>query len=89
MSAERSMGTGARRLFGPSNRPGTCLWCGARLRAYRFRDLLEPNGINSDARGGYADDSFCGLRCGYEFGLAMVRNGHRLQRRATRRGVRT
>lgn len=89
MSAERSMGTGARHLFDPSNQPDTCLWCGRKLRAYRFRDLLEPNGINPDARGAYADDSFCSMRCGYEFGLAMVRNGHRLAKRVSRREVTT
>lgn len=52
--------------FNPSNKPGTCKWCGRKLHLARFR--LHGGQRH---RGSYGDDTFCGLRCGYRFGLTM------------------
>lgn len=57
-----------------TNKPGTCLFCGRKLRAYRFPHHFE----NPDRRGDYGDNAFCGLRCGYRFGLAFAVLGRRL-----------
>lgn len=57
-----------------TNKPGTCLFCGKKLRAYRYPDLFP----NPNRRGDYGDNAFCGLRCGYRFGLAFAALGRRL-----------
>lgn len=57
-----------------TNEPGTCLYCGEKLRAYKYPDLFA----NPDRRGDYGDNAFCGLRCGYRFGLAFAMLGRRL-----------
>jgi len=46
-----------------------CLWCGRKLRK-RNRSRLP---------GDYGDGAFCGLRCGYMFGVAMAEFGKRLK----------
>lgn len=57
-----------------TNLPDTCLWCGKRLRTARF---AQP-----DARkGDYQDGAFCGLRCGYMFGVWAAKLGFRLEKR--------
>jgi len=54
-----------------TNARGTCLWCGKKLGI--ARDVsLQPN------RGDYGDNAFCGLRCGYSFGIASAMNEFRL-----------
>lgn len=53
-----------------TNAHGTCLWCGSKLRRHVFEKNRE---------GGYADNAFCGLRCGYRFGLALAAARYRLQ----------
>ena len=54
--------------FNASKLPGTCLWCGQKLRKhYDFFEKLGP----------YNDGYFCSLRCGYQFGEKMARWGER------------
>jgi hypothetical protein len=62
--------------FGASNDLGTCRWCGRKLRPYPYRD--EPWAQGQEL-GGYGDNHFCGLRCGYEFGLRFAELGKRLE----------
>lgn len=57
----------------PSNTPSTCLWCGRRLR--------RPRHVLREHLGDYGDNAFCGLRCGYAFGVTFAGFGHRLQPR--------
>jgi hypothetical protein len=108
-----------------SNKPGTCLWCGRKLRlkchtkTTRAPGFLPPNKtcctspdwklvdetfgrfecghcgeeawgarrttivsrtptFEGAARGDYGDNAFCGLRCGYAFGVTMAGHGHRI-----------
>jgi hypothetical protein len=60
------MGTtswGYGKYFGYSGKPGTCRWCGDRLRR-------EDEG---DQRRGYRDNGhFCSLRCGYQWAVARL-----------------
>lgn len=61
------------RPFGATNKPGTCLWCGAKLRG----ELYKKPG--PDRRlGDYGDGFVCGLRCGYQLGVMFARLGRRL-----------
>lgn len=53
--------------FGATNKPGTCRWCGRKLRS----PVHIPKDRAKSRRGDYGDDTFCGLRCGYQFGLAL------------------
>jgi hypothetical protein len=62
-----------RNLMRPrTNKAGTCLYCGRRLRK-----APAPYGAEG-YRGDYADNAFCGLRCGYSFGVALAAHGRRL-----------
>ena len=76
---------------GNTNAPRTCLWCGAQLGQYftsggSERIELACGGfahkqlpaVPSGTYGRYGDNHFCGLRCGYLFGLAMAEGGRRL-----------
>ena len=65
---------------------GCCLWCGAKL-AKRF-DLghVDPANPVSGFRklatfklGRYGDGFFCGLGCGYKFGVRLAQLGGRLR----------
>lgn len=51
-----------------------CLWCGRKLRAERAwsERMNRPR-----ARGDYGDNAFCGLRCGYAFGVYAADKGFR------------
>ncbi len=117
------------RPFGPSNKKGTCLWCGLRLRwkydtkhAYIRKwnqptecyycsagkeatwtpiegepDRFTCDNCDNDMQGrqkrkvvsrtkrkgyekpgDYGDGHFCGLRCAYDFAVAVANNGRRL-----------
>jgi hypothetical protein len=58
--------------------PGRCLWCGKRLLLAKIANhptITEHRG----QRGDYADNAFCGLRCGYLFGRELAVLGRRLQ----------
>jgi hypothetical protein len=76
--------------FGYTGEPGTCFWCGRRLRRRKVSaEPGEPGATKAGLHfwtkpaarlGGYQDDTFCGLRCGYQFGLRMAELGRRLQR---------
>jgi hypothetical protein len=74
-------GNGAQGAFsqhGPAGAPGCCLWCGRKLGLAKIANhptITEHRG----ARGAYGDNSFCGLACGYQFGLQLAIFGRRLQ----------
>lgn len=49
-----------------------CQWCGKPLRRYRYRvggksqiDCVKPE----EQWGDYGDNKFCGLNCGYAYGV--------------------
>lgn len=74
------------RVFNPSNRPGTCLYCGRKLwwikRTFTqgSRGVLIPVGERPNLyakAGDYGDGFFCGLRCGYQFGVLAANHGNR------------
>lgn len=65
---------GYRKQINRTNEHGTCLYCGTKLRAYKYPEHFS----NPDRRGDYGDNAFCGLRCGYQFGLTMAVLGKRL-----------
>lgn len=79
--------------FGYEGKPETCLWCGRKLQrktlmdrhatdlAHRDGTLRPGLWISKPAEklGSYQDDCFCGLRCGYQFGLRLAEFGRRLQ----------
>lgn len=44
-----------------------CLDCGKPLRAYQYRDQHPGHDF-----GGYGDNLFCGLNCGYHWGLTFA-----------------
>lgn len=52
-----------------TNAPGTCLWCGRKLRKSQ---------IHPEEKGSYGDNAFCGLRCGYSFGVCLAKAHYRL-----------
>lgn len=58
-----------------TNDEGTCIWCGRKLRLKLYNNTQEN-------RGDYMDNAFCGLRCGYSFGVALASHGYRLQPRS-------
>lgn len=66
----------------PTNRPGTCVWCGrvlfynAQLANPRKPEISEC--VSSGKGGANEDDLFCDERCGYLFGLVHARSGLRL-----------
>lgn len=60
--------------------PGTCLWCGRKLRASSGPFAIAGH------RGDYADNAFCALRCGYSFGVWAARLGFRLAPRSDAQG---
>lgn len=77
--------------WGTTNKPDTCLWCGRRLR-HQLKRVLEEwhyvyvtdeNGkkVKEEKGGAYKDGSFCGLSCGYAFGVALANGGSRLRPR--------
>ncbi len=113
------------RDFNASNKSGTCLWCGRKLRrkawverertnevvpavkacpcgGTKFHKLPEgfecascerwvaskhPTRVTSreyayDKPGDYGDGHFCGLRCGYDFAVAMADSGERFKESA-------
>ncbi len=72
-----------RQIISRTNEPGTCLWCGRKLHKHFSRDWpinqLHPSESKTlDGYGDYADNAFCGLHCGYEFGISMAAGGKRL-----------
>lgn len=63
--------------FGASNLERTCLWCGRKLRRYRWRDT--PGRDSKRQWGDYGDNMFCGQSCGYCFAIDAARNGYRFK----------
>lgn len=83
--------------FGYRGEAGTCLWCGEKLRHERVMADDADKGnptykveganfatIKAAKAGRYQDDRFCGLGCGYQFGLRMADLGRRLESGADR-----
>lgn len=80
------------RAFNPSNRPGTCLYCGHKLRWIKRSFTEGPRGVLIPIRerpnlyrkpGDYGDGFFCGLRCGYQFGVLAAGHGNRFVSKGT------
>lgn len=79
------------REFNASNKPNTCLWCGQPLHRNSTVEAVRretPRGFTTDTirtlteeRGWNGNGFFCSLRCGEAFGVAMAKNGRRLQPR--------
>lgn len=69
MTGEITLRYRSRKQFTRTNAPGTCLYCGRKLRKHRY----------SNERGDYADNAFCGLGCGYSFGVIAAKNNFRLE----------
>jgi hypothetical protein len=62
-----------------TNMARMCLWCGRPLRRDNFDTFNKSNVVTHAARLSDNDDApFCGLRCGYMFGLSLAQQGHRL-----------
>ncbi len=49
----------------------TCQHCNLPLRRYRWRASPELNRDGKAQWGGYGDNLFCGLNCGYRWAIAM------------------
>jgi hypothetical protein len=87
------------RKFAATNDPGTCLWCGHKLRR-RISQPKKPAGMEWEewwaspqsqertpayGKGGdYGDGFFCGLRCAYQFAVRLAELGRRLEDIRTR-----
>lgn len=65
--------------FSYEGEPDSCLWCGRKLRAYRWRNEDTAKAMGKE-RGDYGDGHFCGLRCGYQFAVRFADLGRRLTR---------
>lgn len=74
------------RAFNPSNERGTCLYCGRKLRWIKRIFTPSPRGVQIpigerpnlySKAGDYGDGFFCGLRCGYQFGVLAAQHGYR------------
>lgn len=68
--------------YGPPAAPGCCLWCGRKLRlssASTNEAIVARDPTAVGTRGDYGDNAFCGLRCGYYFGVRLAVFGRRLQ----------
>lgn len=74
------------RSCGATGIEGTCLWCGRKLRQKWTWDwnkaghdvIKESRRKRYDKPGDYGDGFFCGLRCGYDFGVSMAGFGRRV-----------
>lgn len=80
------------RAINRSNLPGTCLYCGQKLRRNyeaEYKKVVDDKGFHTErtqhhatgTMGAYEDNAFCSLRCGYCFGVLMASFGKRLQPR--------
>lgn len=68
--------------YGYEGVPGTCHWCGRKLRRGTYLDPMlqhqySPTEWQKALRplpclGNYGDGHFCGLRCGYAYGLSAA-----------------
>lgn len=67
---------GFRRMYAGIIREGCCVWCGCRLRITPYQDDARGEGL----RGDYGDNLFCGLRCGYQYGVARATHEYRGER---------
>lgn len=79
--------------FGWKGEPGTCLWCGRKLRheniaadpsrkgqpGVTWNELSQSASVKAEKAGPYQDNTFDTLNCGYQFGLQMAILGERLE----------
>ena len=68
------------RTFNASNQPDSCLWCGNKLRRLMGKlvgKTWDKSRPMYSKTGDYGDGFFCGLRCAYQFAVAMAENGKR------------
>lgn len=64
--------------FGSPTAPGACHWCGRMLKGAKIaNDPRFPEWKGT--KGDYGDNAFCGLRCGFAFGVTLAIAGRRLQ----------
>ena len=76
--------------FGYRGVPGTCRWCGQKLRYIRVTaddsDKTDPTyrdapysgaSIRAAKPGGYQDGLFCTLRCGYQWAIRAIQRTER------------
>ena len=69
------------RPYKPSKRADTCRWCGQKLRwpTCAFtpdgKYISNPKDRSKQYKkpGDYGDGFFCGLRCGYQYGVAFAK----------------
>ena len=84
LTPRTGIGPGKSRSFaekGDPAAPGVCLWCGTGLRLAKVANHPTIDS-HRDARGDYGDNAFCGMRCGYFFGLRLAILGSRLRVKA-------
>lgn len=49
-----------------------CQYCARPLRRYRWRNSATLNPDGNNQWGGYGDNLFCGLTCGWRFAVAVM-----------------
>ena len=69
-----------RKTTARTNEEGTCLYCGRKLRR-ASGTIRKAWVLPKETFGDYADNAFCGRRCGYEFGVNAAILGFRLMPR--------
>jgi hypothetical protein len=85
------MGTltyGGGKPYGYAGRPGTCRWCGDKLRRTRVTagdsDKANPTyqeevaswaTVMADTPGAYQNGFFCSLRCGFQWAVRRLNGG--------------
>lgn len=69
------------RPYGYIGQPETCRWCGRTLRWVKSAFTPGNKGVPIPVKerpnmyskpGDYGDGHFCGLRCGYQFGVRIA-----------------
>lgn len=72
--------------FAATNEPGTCLWCGCKLRRKRKHEwdekqqkMMPTSSYHYDGVPGYRGNGFfCTLGCAFRFACSSARGGVRL-----------
>jgi hypothetical protein len=68
----------SRRPFNPSNKPGTCLWCGRALRAETYVSIGQTLVKDTSRLGVGGDGYFCTLVDGYSWAVEFAKLGNRM-----------
>lgn len=85
---------GASKPFGYKGKPGTCWWCGNKLRheavsatdadqgnpTYKRSEWSNSASIQAPTAGYEQNGFFDTLRCGFKFGVELARLGTQLER---------